>query len=335
MYAYGQNMNTYDQFKSLMREKKYHEAIDLAEREAYGGSTPNGFWLNQQALAFIRAGDYPSAVEVCDKALILQPDNPYSLIFRSDALLKLNDVKRALTGYEEALRNPKVADRARSGVLHCLVELREWERVLSDLAGWDVPDQQVYSYRVKALMGLGRNDEAMEVCQEWLKESPDNKVALWHLVELEVARDGLEPVRLKYERMAKIPSRPPVYGEIHASLCKRAGKMDKALGQYDKLQVKTADPSIVRRKVFALAKSGHELEAIPMLEEMLRAQPDDFYLHSSYQGACRRSKNLERAWRFYHELHAMHPDNKSLFGRIRRVKKDMEKFAEKKDDGEA
>ncbi|MFP4164963.1 MAG: tetratricopeptide repeat protein [Chitinispirillaceae bacterium] len=327
-------MSTYDQFKSLMRERKYQEAIDLAEREAHKSSPPNGFWLNQQALALTRTGDCTTAVQVCDKALTLQPDNPFSLIFRSDALLKLDDVKGALTGFEEALRNPRVAERARRGVLHCLAELKEWERMRSVLASWDVPDQRIYPYKVKALMGLGRNEEAMEVCDKWLKESPDNKMALWHMVELEVARDGLESVRVRYEKLAKIPSRPPVYGEIHASLCKRAGKMDKALGQYDKLQAKTTDPSIMRRKAFALAKSGRELEAIPMLEEMLRAQPDDFYLHSSYQGACRRSKNLERAWRFYHELHAMHPDNKALFGRIRRVKKDLERCEEKKSESE-
>ncbi len=317
-------MSTYEQFKSLMRARKYQEAVSMAEQEAHSGASPNPFWLNQQALGLMRQGSYSAAVEICNKALTLQPENSFALLFRSDALLHLNEFSKALTGYEEALRDHKVADRARVGILNCLVQLKEWERALSVLAQGNSADQEMFSFKVKALVGLNRNDEAMKICQEWLKVSPDNKAALWHMVNLEVAVSGLEAVRIKYEKLAKIPSRPPVYGEIYASLCRKAGKMDKAIGQYEKLEAKTTEPSVMRQKAFALAKSGHELEAIPILEELLRVDPNNLYLHSSYQGACRRSSNLERAWRFYHELYTLHPDNKSLIGRTKKIQKELE-----------
>jgi len=100
------------------------------------------------------------------------------------------------------------------------------------------------------------------------------------------------------------------------------------------LQTKTKDPSILRKKAFALAKSGQELQAIPLLEELLRISPADTFLNSSYSAACNRSSNLERAWKFYHELLSLHPDDMRIFGRIKKIQKKLEEAsgnAEKSD----
>jgi tetratricopeptide (TPR) repeat protein len=125
-------------------------------------------------------------------------------------------------------------------------------------------------------------------------------------------------------KLAKIPSRPPVYKEIYASLCRRAGKPELALKQYTELGRSGSDPKIYRKQAFALAKSGKELEAIPIMEELLKLNPKDFYIHNAYIPACKRVQQLAKALAFYEKLLEANPEEKPLFGWIKKLKKLME-----------
>jgi tetratricopeptide (TPR) repeat protein len=209
-------------------------------------------------------------------------------------------------------------------MLACLTELKHWDRVLELIATWDLPPDKTYRWRIKALEGQNRTDEAIDACHRWLRQSPDNPRALWVLTELEIRRDGLDAVLARAGRLAKIPSRPPIYKEIYASLCRRAGKPELALKQYAQMVQTTSDPRIHRKRAFALAKTGGENEAIPLMEELLKLHPGDFYVHSAYIPACKRAKMLDRATKFYQELLEANPEEKSIYGWLKRLKKIME-----------
>jgi len=193
--------------------------------------------------------------------------------------------------------------------------------MLQLLGQWEMPSAASLQWKVKALTGQDRLQEAIEACRQWLEIEPDNRQGMWALTELEIQRDGLEAVLKKMGRLAKIGSRPPVYKEIYASLCRRAGKPELALKQYEQLTQTGADPWILQQQAFALKKSGKELEAIPMLEELLKLDPKNFYLHSSYISACKKSRQLDRALDFYENLVELHPDEKTLYGRIKKLQK--------------
>ncbi len=321
-------MTAYEQFKSYLRSHNYSAAFETAELEALKNPAQKIFWMNQQAIALINEGNIKEALNILRKALSIDPQSSWTLLLYSEARQKSGDIAEALSGYEELVGKEKLAKRAQKGVLECLIRLEEWNKTLDYISQWNLPPEESYKFKIQALTGLKRTDEAFSLCNQWLQSSPDNKSALWLLVMLEISRDGLETVRLKYERLAKIPSKPPVYGEIHAYLCKKSGKIDKAVNQYQKLQTKTQDPSILRKKAFALAKSGQELQAIPLLEELLRISPADTFLHSSYSAACNRSNNLERAWKFYHELLGLHPDDMRIYGRIKKIQKKLEESSD-------
>jgi tetratricopeptide (TPR) repeat protein len=82
---------------------------------------------------------------------------------------------------------------------------------------------------------------------------------------------------------------------------------------------------VQKKQVFTMAKSGRENEAIPLLEEFLRDEPEDIYLNSSYIAACKRIGEAERAINFYQKLLSLFPDTKTLYGRIRTLYKHLEK----------
>jgi tetratricopeptide (TPR) repeat protein len=302
-----------------MKKGDFLDAARLAESQYLEGNPNNPFWLTRRAAALSRAGQCEMAYEIGRQALSLQPSNPYSILAVAEALFGLNRIEEALEYYREIAGDAKVADFAQKGALESLDRLGRWNEILAAIAQWGIAEDLSIRWKIKALSGLDRLDEALDQCNRWLERDPDNVTALWELTELEIRKDGLEAVMTKMGRIAKIPSRPPIYKEIYASLCRRAGKPELALKQYEKLASGVSDARIHRQQAFTLAKNGRELEAIPIFEEQMRQKPGDFYVHSAYISACTRVNELDRALAFYQDLAERYPEEKGLYGRIRKV----------------
>jgi tetratricopeptide (TPR) repeat protein len=302
-----------------MTSARFEEAARLAESEYLDDDANNPFWLTRQAAALSRAGRYEPALRLARRAISLEPANPFAILAAAEALHGLKRIKDALVHYEDIVADPKLSLPARRGILECLLELKQWHRILEDLQKWGMPSEKSYRWRVRALAGLGRWDEAMADCRRWLRLQPDHPSALWALTDLEIQREGLEPVLARMAKLAKIPGRPPVYKEIYASLCRRAGKPELALEQYANLSQGATDLNILRKQAFALSAAGKKSEAIAMLEELLKIDPTDFYAHNSYIANCRKTNQLERAAQFYAHLMEQYPDEKPLYGRIRTI----------------
>jgi tetratricopeptide (TPR) repeat protein len=314
---------SYRDFQELYGQGRYPEAARYAEQETRKEPGSEHFWLTQQAKALIRASDYKSALEVGGRALALRPDDPFAVAVTADALLGLERLEDALPRFEELLRSPRLLEKGRKGALACLGGLRRWSEVLERLAAWGSPEQDALPWRVKALSGLGRHEEALECCRRWLEVKPHHPPALWARTELEVRTQGLEAALQTMSRLARIPSLPGIYGEIYASLSRKAGRPEEAMKAYERIGAQGEQARIQKQKAFTLAKSGREPEAIVLLEELLKLEPGDRYLHASYAAACRRVGELERAINFYNQLLGRHPEERTLYGRIKGLQKKL------------
>jgi len=298
------------------------DAVRLAERQVLAeGDQGRCFWLTQQSVALARAKLWDEALAAAESALTASPHNAYALLAAADALHGAGNATEALPRYEEAAGVERVRRRAWNGMLWCMAELRDWTGIVAFLQREPSAAEAGRRWRVKALAGLGREDEALRTCREWLRKSPDNPNGLWALVDLEIRREGLESVMARMGKVARIPSRPPIYREIYASLCRRAGQPEKAAGVYEKMAQGKPTARVERKRAFALAKSGREAEAIPIMEELLRQDAADVYVHSAYAAACRRAGMLERAEDLYVELLERYPEEKGLYGRLRNVRR--------------
>ncbi|MCK4827843.1 hypothetical protein KA005_69585 [bacterium] len=143
---------------------------------------------------------------------------------------------------------------------------KKWQNILSGLAGWETPEKDSIRYSVKALKGLGEYDRAMKSCKKWFELMPHNRSALWELTELEIRRDGLDSVLKRMGKLARIPSLPSIYGEIYASLCRRAGNPELAIKQYKKLEAEGSQHRIQRKQAFVLARTGQEKKLLKLLK---------------------------------------------------------------------
>jgi len=311
----------YSQFIQLMRQKRYEQAFAFAERQYLLEEKQSIFWLTQQAVALNKASKCDKAHKIACQALDIQPANLYALEAAADALLGKGKYKEAQAHYKEIVsaQEERLKVRAQKGVLECLVHTRDWQEILNSITQWHLPEKENIRFKVKAYIGLKKYSEAEQTCRDWLKLMPDHPQALWELTELEIKRDGIDAVLFRLGKLVKIPSLAPVYKDIYASLCKRVGKYDLALKQYEKLETSGAQQRIQRKQVFILAKSGKEREAIPLLEELLRKNPADIYLNSSYSAACKRISQVERAVNFYIKLLQLFPEVKSLYGHKKRL----------------
>lgn len=302
-----------------MASGRFEDAARLAETEYLQDDAANPFWLTRQAAALSRAGRHAPALDVAQRALALQPANPYALLAVAEALQGLKKIEEALLHYEAIADHPKLSAAARRGILECLLAIKQWRRILELVAQWGLPPEKSRRWRVQALVGLKRWDEAAAACRRWLKSQPDHPPALWTLTDIDIRREGLAAVLARMGKLAKIPGRPPMYREIYASLCRRAGKPELALAQYAEMARGATDPKILRKQAFALSAAGQKSEAVPMLEELLKIDPKDYYAHTAYLSACRKTDQLERAARFYEELAAQYPEEKPLYGRIKKI----------------
>jgi tetratricopeptide (TPR) repeat protein len=311
---------SYEKFRQMMDNGRFEDAADFAENQYMADNPNNPFWLTRRAAALSRLRRYSEAVVAAKDAYELDPRNPYCMVEMAVALRGLNRIEEAIPYFQAAANEKKLFAYAGKQLLYCLSVLEKWDQIEEYLDLWDFPPDIQFKWEAKVLENKGKPDEAISVCRKWLGAMPDNPQALWALTELEIKLEGMDTVLSRMEMLARIPSRPQIYREIYASLCRRAGKSDAALEQYEALCRSGSDPRILRRQAFALAKSGQEAEAIPLLEELLRSDPEDLYLDRSYTAACNRIKQLDRALGFYENLITEHPHAKTLYGRIRKLK---------------
>lgn len=316
----------YEEYKSLMTRGRFRDAAALARAQSAAVSAGRdlAFWLTREAAASSRAGDHEAALATARRALEADGADLYAVYAAAEALTGLGRHAEALKHFDEAAREPRLESRARKRILECLQAERDWEGLLVRLASSGLPEEDALGFEAAALAGLGRAAEALAKCRRRLEIKPHHPPAVWQLVELEVASDGVEPVLERYRRMARIPSLPQVYREVHASLARRAGKTDEAIRAYETLDAAGGGSRGQRQLSFTLAKSGREAEAIPLIEELLREDPKDVYLHSSYGAACKRAGELERAVSFYNTLIGLHPEERGLYGRLSRLRRALE-----------
>lgn len=319
---------SFPEYQALMSDRRFADAAALAESESTKPDERREFWLTQMARALIRLSDFGRALEAAEEALALRPDELFAVATEADALVGLRRFDDALVRYEELLREPRLAAKGRKGVLGCLAAMHQWESILDRISSLGMEEPDRLGWQAKALAGVGKYEEAVEASSRLLKLRPDDSAALWQRTEVEIKRNGLDAELVRMGRMARIGSLPQIYREIYASLLKKAGREEEAVKVYASINAQGGQEKVQKKQVFAMAKGGKEEEAIPLLEEFLRVEPEDRYLNSSYVAACKRTDAAERAITFYYALLGAHPDAKSLYGRIATLHKHLEEHSE-------
>ncbi len=315
----------FQKYAQLIARKDWGAALLVAEAESVKKADRDVFWLTRQIGMMIRMERLPQAQVLVTQAFALAPQDRFLILAQADIYSRSGKWHDALQYYTEILKDEKLGDRAKKGYLKCLLECQKWAEILSFLGESPLPLPFVIQIQSKALCALDRKEEAIDLCKECLKISPDHPEALWVLTHLEVEQDGIDAALLRLSKIARIPSRPAIYREIYAYFCKENGQPELAASLYEALLAESADPRIFKKQAFLLAKSGEEAKSIPMFEEVLRSTPWDKFVCAAYTAACQRTDEENRATQFYEDLLKQHPEQKWIYGHLKKLQKSADK----------
>jgi len=310
----------FNTFQTFLKNGQAKEALKIAEAQCI--ARPDAFWLTQCAKALYKLKKYAQSLASAKQAISLDVTNSFAMIAAADALFGLKEFEEAAGYYQEAASVAKQTGYAEKKYIDCLCKQHKWELVLEAISRSGLAEVDLYALRIEALIHLKQEAAAIQECRRWLQSIPHHPVAVRQLMELEIKNEGIEKVTANMARLAQIPSLPSIYKELYAALCRRTGKTEIAHKELERLGAASDDPWIQKQKAHNLAH-GHEDEAIPLFEELLRAEPEEFILHSSYAAACKRIGKQEQALAFYKSLLAANPGVKSLYGRIAKLKNEL------------
>lgn len=317
----------YDTFRQLMSGRRYREAAFFAARAANATGRDQAFWLHQQSVALLQNNRPAEALLAAERVLQLNPSAHSSIAVKADALLLSGDTEAALTAYREAHAYPAVADKALRGVLDCLIKIGRFDEALAVLSGSSEATEALYPYRVRILEGCGKTKEALAACNSWLAVSSDNRAAQWLLCMLGVKHEGNRQTLTKFEHLAKTAPRQSLYKELFNWLCRTYGDSGEP-ATVKEIPDQRSHSATIHKTAFALAKTGKERDAIPLFEEILHTAPTDEYVNNAYIAAARRVAYLDKAHLFYRDLLDIFPEEKSLYGRISKILRDLERNRE-------
>ncbi len=232
---------------SLAQLGKHREALDVCDRAIAINPMGDGSWHNKGA-ALQSLGRAREALEAFDRAIAINPMGAASWHNKGTALQSLGRAQEALEAFDRALAtDPKVATR--------------WH---------------TNANKAIALLGLGRREEALAACDEALVIDPNDAIT-WHNkgVVLGTLRRTEEALSAFGRALAINPNDEKAWGNKGKALL-ALGDIEEALVAYDRLlAIKPDDAEGWANKGAMFHKLGRLEEALVAYDRLLAIKPGE------------------------------------------------------------
>jgi serine/threonine protein kinase/tetratricopeptide (TPR) repeat protein len=200
-------------------------------------------YLLNQCNTLIEAEQAEDALQVCDRAIVIKPNEPLALKNQGDALYSLERYDAALVIYDKALKYQPAFVQAWNMKGKALYQLQRYDEALSahEKAIVIAPnDAKALNGKGVALIGLGKYDEALVAFDKAIATNPDDSLAwenkglaLGYLQKTQDARSAYkEAIALLDNQLKQRPNNEKAYvdrGRILGKLQRHA----EALASYD------------------------------------------------------------------------------------------------------
>lgn len=325
-------MNEFNEVKSLVRralklkrKKEHHRALEIL-REGREKYPDNNYLLTSLADTYLRLKQTGRAQKLAEDILVSDPEN-------QRALIVLGNVHYRKYEYEKAEEYFMKADRLQS-------------------------TPYIGGRLIRTHLKKGEAQKAMDLCQQWLSERPDDKrfkklkVDIYQemgakkraeelLDELKAGDDFAFKKKIKLRMEDKSPGEAKKELQQLLSLDKYARNkhLHNLLGEilYEQQQFEEAaaayrqalllDPEDTHTRSqlgFSLYKAGEYEEALPYLKESFLQKPEDYHLRSTLQAVFRKLGNIEQGMNFFADL-IKETGLNNLWGVYNKLKKEQQK----------
>lgn len=260
-----------------------------------------------------------------DAALTVRPDYGPGLALKGRCLFERGEYEEALVYLEGALA-AKEDDYLRLLAARSYFKLEQYEkaRALAEA----VVTQGLRVRQLELLAEIyrkeGQSERAMAAYEEILRLQPDNRFIRAQLLRLKT--EAKDPARAASElgRMTKVAgyADDPYLHLLRGDKLKAGGQLEEALAAYRQARaLAPGNQKALTQEAFTLNALGRHEEAIPLLAEALKRDPDDYPVRSAYVAACERAGRLPEAREFLSGLAAAgHP---KLWGIVKKISKKL------------
>ena len=316
-----------DKALSLKRSGLYSQAIPFLE-EAIEILGETSFLLSNLGHCLLMVEDYVNARSILEEAIKKDPKNPFLLKFLAQVAQKQGKGREEIELLSEVVAlNPNDLS-GRISLLWAFIRTGRKKQIL-DHANWLLENAPLDLNALKvvaiALRKTGKINQSQDVLKKMVSIKPSDNFATKELLELSIEddREKLE----KIERLLKLASHKK-NKELHFARVKifeSIGEISAAVQAARELvDIFPDDYSIRIGIAFLFVRTRMYKDALQALRNLLLVKPKNYYLHNALLKTAEEGGYLEEAYNIYSELIRTYPQEKSLFGRRRKIQSLLE-----------
>lgn len=312
--------------QSLKEKKRFGEA-EKEIRQALEGNPENLFLKAILADLYLRQGHFTEGRILAEEILEQDPQHPQALTVLGDLFLKQHSPQKALECYKQAFNlDPRPYLILKSA--RALKEMGNLSEALEELDKILVVNPENISFLKEKAFILNRMkkyDQALKTYETIKTLSPDDAFVQKEILRLR-SRIRPEPQQVLKEiqaitTMDSKKDDAQVHGLLAQKL-KEVGQVREAAEEYGRAY--HLDPQnlyFLKQQGFCLYNIKKYNEAISCLIPYFRKDPSDFYVRSTLQKCYEAQGDLKGLLHLLEEVSPLHPEQKSLLGMIRKIKK--------------
>lgn len=311
---------------SLKERKRFAEAEEEI-RQALEEDPGNLFLKAHLADLYLRQRRFSEGRILAEEILSNDPQHPQALLVLGSIFLKQHSAQKALECFRQAFnRDPRPYLILKTA--QALKEMGNLSEALEELDKILVLNPENLSFLKEKAFILNRMkqyDQALKTYETIKMLSPDDPFVQKEILRLR-SRIRPEPHQILKEiqtitSMESKKEDAQVHGLLAQKL-KEVGQVREAAAEYERAY--HLDPQnlyFLKQKGFCLYHIKEYTEAISCLTPYFRKDPSDFYVRSTLKKCYEAQGDLKGFLQLLEEVSPFHPEQKSLLGMIRKIKK--------------
>lgn len=231
----------------------------------------------------LRQGRFDAALELAQQIKAHFPDSVYGYDVEAAAYRGKGQAQEALAAAEAALQRDATTQRV-NAFAGSLAAAGQGDRAIQVLKDWlDAHPEDGNSWANLGMLQQqnGRDTEALEAYEQSLRHSEPNAVILNNMAWLYLDRDGARAVELATRAYELSPSRAEIVDTYGWVLFRQGRRSDGLAALQQALVIAPRNAEIALHVAEALHELGRDDEARPVLERIVREQPNSAFAQSA------------------------------------------------------
>ncbi len=315
----------FERIRGLKEGRRYSEAEEEIRCELQK-NPEQPFFKTCLADLYLRQGRSSEARILIDDVLTLDPQNSEGLSLLGDYFIKQQAPQKAIDCYRQAYaRNPKPylvlkIARAFKEMKRFDDALRELEKILV------VKPKHLAFLKEKSIIlnRMKRYDEALETLERAKEVSPEDTFVQKEILRLRSQKRPEIQVVKELQTVIAMESKKDdaqLYGLL-AQRLKKAGMVKEAAVEYKRAShLEPDNPYFLKQEGFCHYRQKDYQQAIACLKEAFQKDPSDYVVRKTLEKSYEAEGEMEAYLTLLEETLAKYPEQKSLLGTIRRIRK--------------